>query len=132
MQKVYIGGDHTGYEFKEKLKVFLDELGYVPVDKGAFSYDPGDDYPDFVLPVAQAVAEEEGSMGIIIGGSGQGEAMCANRIPGARSVVFYGPMIPVTDVDISGRKSTDEYEIVKLARDHNDANVLSLGIRFSD
>ena len=127
---VYLGSDHTGFEFKEKLKVFLDEIGYVPVDKGAFGYDPGDDYPDFIAPVAFAVAKEEGSMGIILGGSGQGEAMCANRVSGARTALFYGPKVPITEVDISGKKSTDAYELIRLAREHNNANILSIGMRF--
>jgi ribose 5-phosphate isomerase B len=134
--KIYIGCDHTGYELKEKLKKYLAdlELGYEVIDKGPFKLDADDDYPDFVRPVAEAVAGDakEGvqSFGIIMGGSGQGEAMCANRVPGARAAVFYSEALPQASIDISGEKSTDPYEIIKLARIHNNANILSLSIRF--
>ncbi len=130
--KIYIGTDHAGYEVKEKLKIYLSELelGYEVVDKGAFKYDKDDDYPDFIRPVAEAVAKDEESMGIILGGSGQGEAMAANRVPGARAAVFYGEAIAKGAVDITGHKSEDPYEIIKLARMHNDANILSMSVRF--
>ena len=130
--KIYIGSDHTWYELKEKLKIYLAELGmgYEVMDKGAFSYDKDDDYPDFITPVAKAVAEDKESRGIIIGGSGQGEAMCANRVLGVRAAVFYGEAVAQNAIDIKGEKSTDPYEIVKLARIHNDANILSVGVRF--
>ncbi|KKS95189.1 ribose-5-phosphate isomerase [Candidatus Giovannonibacteria bacterium RIFCSPLOWO2_01_FULL_43_160] len=115
--KIYIGADHAGYELKETLKKFLLELGHEVEDKGAFKYEPEDDYPDFILPVARAVANDpEASRGIIFGGSGQGEAMCANRVKGARASVFYG----------------GNFEIIELSRKHNDANILSLGARFID
>jgi ribose 5-phosphate isomerase B len=112
--KIYIGSDHTGFEIKEKLKEYFTNLGHEMVDKGPFSLDQDDDYPDFIRPVAEAVVEDPGSVGIIMGRSGQGEAMCANRVPGARAAVYYG------EVD----------EIVRLAREHNDANILSLGVGF--
>lgn len=130
--KIYIGTDHTGYEIKEKLKIYLNELGlsYEVIDKGAFKHDADDDYPDFIRPVAEAVASDEGSRGIILGGSGQGEAMCANRVRGARAVVFYGEAVAQGAVDVEGRKSSDPFEIIKLAREHNDANIISLGARF--
>jgi len=130
--KIYIGSDHTGYELKEKLKKYLSELGlgYEVVDKGAFQYDKYDDYPDFIRPVAESVASDKGSFGIVIGGSGQGEAMCANRVPGARAALFYGEAVAKEAVDISGKKSVDPFEIVKLAREHNDANIISLSARF--
>ena len=115
--KIYIGSDHAGYEMKEMLKKYLADLKYQVEDKGAFKYQPDDDYPDFILPVARAVASDpEASRGIIIGGSGQGEAMIANRVKGARAAVFYG----------------GNFEIVELSRKHNDANILSLGARFID
>lgn len=114
--KIYIGADHAGYEMKETLKKFLSGLGYQVEDKGAFKYEPGDDYPDFIFPVARAVAAEPESRGVIIGGSGQGEAMTANRVRGVRSAVYYGGTL----------------EIVELSRKHNDANILSLGARFVD
>jgi ribose 5-phosphate isomerase B len=131
--KIFIGGDHTSYEVKEKLKKYLSELdrGYEVEDKGAFKYDPEDDYPDFIRRVAIDVARDpEGSRGIIMGGSGQGEAMCANRVLGARAAVFYGQVASVADIDIQGQKSEDPFEIIKLAVLHNHANILSLGVRF--
>ncbi|NOY35756.1 MAG: RpiB/LacA/LacB family sugar-phosphate isomerase [bacterium] len=112
---LYLASDHAGFELKEKLKVFLSELGCEAEDLGAFSYDEKDDYPDFILPAARAVADDpENNRAIVLGGSGQGEAMAANRIKGVRAAVLY---------------KYDE-DIVKLAREHNDANILSLGARF--
>lgn len=130
--KIYIGSDHTGYELKTKLKTYLEELGlgYEVEDKGAHEYNKDDDYPDFIKKVAEAVSGDVESKGIIIGGSGQGEAFCANKTKGIRAVVFYGPKEAESSVDITGRKSTDPFEIVKLTREHNNANILSLGIRF--
>ena len=130
--KIYIGTDHTGYELKEKLKEYLPNLGlgYEVVDKGAFGYDKDDDYPDFIRPVAEAVAGDKDSAGILLGGSGQGEAMCANRVAGARAAVFYGGVAPKSAINIQGETSSDPFEIIKLARRHNHANILSLGVRF--
>ena len=128
--KIYIGSDHTGYELKEKLKIYFNELGHEVDDKGAFKYDADDDYPDFIRSVAEAVVKDKESYGIILGGSGQGEAMCANRISGARTAVFYGGAVAKEAIDIKGRKSVDPFEIIKLARIHNDANILSLSVRF--
>ena len=113
--KIYIGSDHAGFELKEKIKTYLIGLSYEVVDKGAFTLDNNDDYPDFVLPVASSVATDENSFGIILGGSGQGEAMCANRVKGVRATEYYGG---------SG-------EIVKISREHNNANILSIGARFA-
>lgn len=129
---IYIGADHAGYKLKETLKRYLIDLGlgYHPVDKGAFEYNPEDDYPDFISEVARSVANDRGSLGIVIGGSGQGEAMCANRTNGARAALFYGQMLPKGEVDIKGEKSNDSFEIIKLARIHNNANILSIGVRF--
>ena len=128
--RIYIGSDHVGYKFKKELEVYLAELGYEVEDRGTFKYDADDDYPDFIRPVAEAVAEDTNSKGIIIGGSGQGEAICANKTKGIRAVVFYGPKEAIGEVEITGRKSADTFEIIKLAREHNDANILSLGLRF--
>ncbi|KKU49820.1 MAG: Ribose-5-phosphate isomerase B [Parcubacteria group bacterium GW2011_GWB1_49_7] len=114
MTKIYIGSDHAGFELKAKLIEYLKVLGHEIEDKGAFSLNPNDDYPDFMKPVAQAVANELESRGIVIGMSGQGEAMCANRFKNVRAAVYYGGSI----------------EIVRLSREHNDANILSLGARF--
>lgn len=108
--KIYLGADHAGFELKEKLMPFLKKLGYEVEDKGAFKYDKNDDYPDFIKPVAEAVAKDSNAKGIIMGKSGQGEAMCANRTKGARAAVFYG----------------GPGEIIRLSREHNDANILAL------
>ena len=130
--KIYIGSDHVGYELKEKLKKYLSELnlGYEVEDNGAFKFDKADDYPDFIRPTAEAVANNVESKGIIIGGTGQGEAIVANKVKGVRAVVFYGPKEAVTEVDANGRVSSDTFEVIKLAREHNNANILSLGLRF--
>ncbi len=128
--KIFIGADHAGYEIKEKLKVYLSEFGHEVIDKGAFEFNKDDDYPDFIKPVAEAVAQGAGSFGVLLGGSGQGEAMCANRIKGARAAVFYSEALAEEAIDIKGTKSMDSFEIIKLARIHNDANILSLSVRF--
>ncbi|MDO8659194.1 MAG: RpiB/LacA/LacB family sugar-phosphate isomerase [Candidatus Parcubacteria bacterium] len=131
--KIFIGADHAGYELKEELKSYLSELGYEVEDKGAFGLNEDDDYPDFITPVAKAVAEgpeSEGRRGIILGGGGQGEAMCANRTVGVRAAVFYGEVLPQSSVDIKGERSIDSFEVVKLTREHNDANILAIGSRF--
>ncbi len=131
MTKVFIGSDHVGFELKEKLIVYLQELGYDVEDKGAFDYDKADDYPDFILPVARAVAENpDEHRGIVMGGSGQGEAMAANAVKGVRAALFYAPALPEAAVDVSGRQSEDPFEMIRLTREHNNANVLSLGVRF--
>ena len=128
--KIYIGADHTGFDLKEKIRTFLSEFGYEVEDCGAYDVNKDDDYPDFISKVASAVSEDKESKGIVIGGSGQGEAMLANKFKGVRCALFYSPAVPKTSVDITGRKSDDVFEIVGLARDHNDANVLSLSARF--
>lgn len=128
--KIFIGSDHAGYEMKEKLIEYLAglELGYEVTDKGAFEYKEDDDYPDFVYPVALAVAENQGSFGIVLGGSGQGEAMCANKVSGVRAVVFYGQedMEPT----LGGEMTSETFQMIKLGREHNNANILSIGARF--
>ena len=90
--KIFLGADHAGFELKEELKKYLrDELGYEVSDEGAFALDPDDDYPDFVRIVAKRVAGDPttNSRGIILGGSGQGEAIVANRFKDVRAVVYY-------------------------------------------
>jgi ribose 5-phosphate isomerase B len=114
---IHLASDHAGFDLKEELKKFLEMKEYEVIDHGAFEHDDQDDYPDFILPAAMAVAEDEHSLGIILGGSGQGEAMVANRIPGIRATVFYG-------------NTTSEEDIITLSKLHNDANILSLGARF--
>lgn len=130
--KIYIGGDHTGFELKAKMISYLSDLGYEMIDKGAKEYNADDDYPDFVKPVAEAVAGDVESKGIVLGGSGQGEAMCANKIKGIRAAVFYGQKEPIAPVDITGHTSVDPFEIVQLEREHNNANILSIATRFVD
>jgi ribose 5-phosphate isomerase B len=121
--KIFIGSDHAGFELKQKLIPFLSSLGYEVEDKGAFVLDPLDDYPDFIVPVALQVARDpENVRGIILGGSGQGEAMCANRFHGVRAVVFNGQYQPK-----DGREVPNE---IKISREHNNSNILSLGARF--
>jgi len=119
-KKVYIGTDHAGFKLKQELIPFVKGLGYEVFDCGAYKYDKDDDYPDFIEPVAKAVAlNPEMNCGIILGGSGQGEAMVANRFPNVRAVVYYGePSI------------FNKHAFIKISREHNDANVLSLGARF--
>lgn len=131
--KIHLGTDHAGFELKEAIKSFLLKEGYEVVDHGALSYVADDDYPDFVKPVAEAVsataqnyAEQTQTnaevRGIVLGGSGQGEAIVANRFKGVRAVVFNGQYAPN-----DGRKIPHEIET---SREHNDANILSLGARF--
>lgn len=128
--KIYIGSDHAGFGLKDKLKTYLEGLGHQVEDKGAFEYMADDDYPDFVKKVAQAVAGDVESKGIVIGGTGQGEVICANKVKGIRAIVFYGPKEPETEIDIEGKKSVDPFEVIQLAREHNNANIISLGARF--
>ncbi|MBI2139678.1 RpiB/LacA/LacB family sugar-phosphate isomerase [Candidatus Woesearchaeota archaeon] len=114
---IFIGTDHAGFRLKESLKEFLGRLGYKVEDKGTFSEEPCD-YPDFIYPVARAVAQNPKAKGIILGGSGQGEAMAANRVKGIRAAVCYGGPGSIIN------------SIIKLSREHNDANILSFGARF--
>ena len=111
---IHLATDHAGLELKDKIKQHLTESGHDVIDHGAYEYDALDDFPDFITPCAKAVAKDSKCRGIILGGSGQGEAMAANRINGVRAAVFY-----------NGPK-----EIIELSRQHNNANILSLGARF--
>lgn len=129
---IHLGTDHGGFERKEAVKQWLRSEGHEVVDHGAVTFNKDDDYPNFIFPAAHAVAADENSVGIIFGGSGQGEAMAANRVKGVRAAVYYGKALPVEAVDAEGRLSDDAYEILKLTREHNHANVLSLGVRFID
>lgn len=115
---------------KETLREAVSVLGHDTEDLGAFSFDAEDDYPDFVAPLASRVASTPGSFGIVCAGSGQGEAMYANRSSGIRAAVFYGLLTAATTLDKEGAHSEDGYDIVRLARRHNNANVLSIGSRF--
>ncbi len=128
--KVAITTDHAGYEALKELNLYLESLGHECVDYGPTSFDAEDDYPLFIFPAAQAVASGECERAVIMGGSGQGEAIVANRVPGVRCALFYGPVVAKVAIDADGTMSDDPYEIVKLSRTHNDANVLSLSGRF--
>ena len=109
--RVYLGSDHAGFELKATLVAWLTEAGHEPVDCGPHGYDPEDDYPAYVMRAAQGVVDDPGSLGIVIGGSGNGEQIAANKVPGIRAALAW-------------TAST-----AALARQHNDANVLSLGAR---
>ncbi|MEC7854654.1 MAG: RpiB/LacA/LacB family sugar-phosphate isomerase [Candidatus Neomarinimicrobiota bacterium] len=112
--KIHLATDHAGLDLKNSIREYLINQGYDVKDHGAYEYDALDDYPDFIIPCAKAVSKDLNSRGIIFGGSGQGEAMAANRIKGVRAAVFYnGPD-----------------EIIRLSRQHNNANILSIGARF--
>ncbi len=114
--KIILATDHAGFQHKEFLKAYLQQEGlYEVVDMGAHTYEADDDYPDYIALAAEAVQKDPtGSRAVIFGGSGQGEAMLANQFPGVRAAVYYG----------------GAHEIVALSREHNDANVLSIGARF--
>ena len=114
---IVLAADHAGYKLKEAVKRYLESRKDLSVlDVGAHEYDAGDDYPPFMAAAAMKVAEDlsGNTKGIIAGGSGEGEAMVANRFPGVRAVAWYGGPL----------------DIVQLSREHNDANVLSMGGRF--
>lgn len=112
--KVYLATDHAGFELKEKVKEFLIKEGYEIEDCGASTLDAEDDYPDFISKAAEAVSKDPTSKAIILGGSGQGEAIVANKFPNVRAAVYYG----------------GQDQMPKLTREHNDSNILSLGARF--
>lgn len=113
--RVHLGSDHAGLDLKDHLLAWLVEHGYEPVDHGPFIYDALDDYPVFCIRAAAAVAAEQAdgldSLGIVVGGSGNGEQMAANKVPGIRSALVWSQ------------------ETAVLAREHNDANVVSVGGR---
>lgn len=112
--KIYIGSDHAGFEMKRELISFLSTLPFESYDCGPHEYNHDDDYPDYISLVAQRVSENTDAMGIVIGFSGQGEAIVANRFPNVRCAVYYG-----------GPK-----HILTLSREHNDANMISFGAHF--
>ncbi len=112
--RIHIGSDHAGLEFKNRIVEHLKNKGHYVVDHGPHTFDPLDDYPVFCIPAAEAVAKEPGSFGIVLGGSGNGEQMVANKVKGVRAALVWSK------------------EIAKLAREHNDANVISLGGRMHD
>lgn len=128
--KIAITCDHTGFNAMTEIKIFIESLGHGCINLGPKSLSTSDDYPDFVVPAAKAIATGQYDRAIVVGGSGQGEAMSANRINGVRCAVFYGTAVPKRSVDVNGSISHDPYEILKLTRMHNDSNMLSLAARF--
>lgn len=112
--RVHLGGDHAAYELQRALVTHLAAAGHDVVDHGPVAYDALDDYPVFVLRAALAVADEPGSLGIVLGGSGNGELIAANKVPGIRAAY------------------ASSVELAQLARQHNDAQVISMGGRFTD
>lgn len=127
--KLILASDHAGFTLKEKIKSWLETEGYKVLDVGAHSLVPEDDYPVYMSSASLKVAEDlEGkTKAIIFGGSGQGEAIVANRFPGVRAVVWYGD---VTGNNASSDGAPTGHDIITLSREHNDANVLSIGARF--
>lgn len=109
--RVHIGSDHAGFELKSHLITWLADHGYEPVDHGAASYDADDDYPPFCIAAAQAAVDEPGSLAVVIGGSGNGEQMAANKVKGARAALAWST------------------ETAALAREHNNAQIMSIGAR---
>ena len=124
-KKVFLASDHTGFELKEALMPFLQERGFEVEDLGPATLNPADDYPQTVMPLALKVAENKGTFGIAIGASGQGEAMECNRVKGVRAAVYYGPA-QKSQTDMTGKT----LDLLASTREHNNANVLSLGARF--
>ena len=109
--RVYLGSDHAGYELKQHLVEHLGKQGHEVVDVGPHVYDPEDDYPPFCLNAGAKVVADPGSLGIVIGGSGNGEQIAANKVPGVRAALAWS------------------LETARLGREHNDANIVSIGAR---
>ena len=113
IKKIYLSGDHAGFELKENIKKWLLEK-YEVEDVGPLVYDKKDDYPDFVIPMARKVAKNKNSRGLIIAGSGQGEAIATNKIKGIKAGLYHGGL----------------QKIIKTGREHDNTNILCLGSRF--
>ena len=111
---MYLSGDHAGFKIKDRIKKYLEGKGYAVKDFSPKKYNKNDDYPDFVIPMARAMKKNSNSKGIIIAGSGMGEAIAINKLRGIRAVVYHGKNL----------------KFVKTTREHNDSNVLCMGARF--
>ena len=109
--RIHVAADHAGFDLKTAVTEHLTDLGHEVVDHGAHVYDPQDDYPAFCLEAAQAVVADPGSLGVVLGGSGNGEQIAANKVPGVRAALVWS------------------VETARLARAHNDANVAGFGVR---
>ena len=109
--RIHVAADHAGFDLKTAVTEHLTALGHEVVDHGAHAYDPQDDYPAFCLEAAQAVVADPGSLGLVIGGSGNGEQIAANKVLGVRAALAWS------------------VQTARLAREHNDANVMGLGAR---
>jgi len=109
--RVYVGADHAGFEFKKTIIAHLEKNGHEPIDCGAYEYDADDDYPAFCIAAAEKTVADPGSLGIVLGGSGNGEQIAANKVPGARAALAWS------------------VETAKLAREHNNANLIGIGGR---
>ena len=113
--KIYIASDHAGFDYKKELIPFIESLGNDVIDCGADELNEEDDYPEFISEAARGVSGDPDNIrGVILGGSGQGEAMLANRFKGVRAAVY----------------NTENLDIIRASREHNDANILSIGARF--
>ncbi|MFA6314814.1 MAG: RpiB/LacA/LacB family sugar-phosphate isomerase [Candidatus Paceibacterota bacterium] len=126
-QTIVLAADHAGYELKEIIKKYLEDNGKKVFDVGAHKFVADDDYPIFMTEAAMMVARDmKGeTKAIIFGGSGQGEAVVANRFPGVRATVWYGGKSQASDQSVN-----PDHDVIKLSREHNDSNILSIGARF--
>ena len=112
--KIALSTDHAGYERLKKLKEGLELAGYACHDFGPAQFNVDDDYPDYIKPACESILAGGCQLGVIFGGSGQGEAMAANRFKGIRCMVWYGPSVPIEAVNAEGMMSSDPYELLKL------------------
>ena len=111
---IYLAGDHAGFELKKKIEEYLTKKKIKWIDLGPLEYNPKDDYPDFVMPLAKIISKKKNSVGIVIAGSGQGEAIEINKIKGVRAALYHG----------------GSSRIVKTGREHDNTNILCFGSRF--
>lgn len=130
--KIALATDHAGFERLQKIEEHLEATGHEFHNFGPPSFNPEDDYNEFVVAAAKAVLSGEYEVGIILGGTAEGEGMAVNRLLGVRCTVWYGPAVAIEAIDAEGNMSDDPYEILRLSRQHNHANVLSLAGRFVD
>ena len=114
INKIYLSGDHAGFKLKEKLKPWIEKKGYRIMDFGPLKYNPKDDYPDFVIPMAKKLTKDKNAAGIIVAGSGQGEAIAKNKVKGIRAGLYHGGSL----------------KIVNTGRAHDNTNILCFGSRF--